>query len=49
LIKSRGRRWAEHVAHLGSLGNICKILVRKLEGEKHFEGLGVDERWILKT
>jgi hypothetical protein len=33
----------------GKFGKCMQNLVWELEGEKHLEGLGVDEKWILKT
>jgi hypothetical protein len=32
LIKSRGMRWAEHVAPMEEMRNACNILVGKLKG-----------------
>jgi hypothetical protein len=32
VIKSKGVRWVGHVAHMGEMRNIYKILVGKLEG-----------------
>jgi hypothetical protein len=34
--------WAENVAHREEKRKSCRILVRKLDGKKHFEGQGVD-------
>jgi hypothetical protein len=32
--------------HMGKIRNVCKILVRKLEGRHHSEDLGKDRRTI---
>jgi hypothetical protein len=34
MIKSRRMRWAEHVAFMEEMRNVCKISVGKPEGEK---------------
>jgi hypothetical protein len=34
VIKSRRKRWAEHVALMGDMINAYKILVRKPEGTR---------------
>jgi hypothetical protein len=34
VIKSRGMRWAEHVAFMGEIRNGYKILARKPEGKR---------------
>ena len=36
VIKSRRRRWAEDVAHMGERRCACRILVRKSEGMRPF-------------
>jgi len=36
VIKSRRRRWAEHVAHVGERRCACRVLVRKPEGIRPF-------------
>jgi hypothetical protein len=41
-------RWIEHVANLGKVRNICKRLVKKYEGKRILENIGVDGRIILK-
>jgi hypothetical protein len=47
-MKSRGMKWAEHVARMDEMRNAYKILVRKPEGRDHLENTGVDGRIILK-
>jgi hypothetical protein len=34
MIKSRGVRWAEHVARIGELRNVYKMLIIKSEGKR---------------
>jgi hypothetical protein len=34
IIKSRRIRWAGHVARMGEKRNMCRLLVRKLEGKR---------------
>jgi len=34
MIKSRGWQWASHVACMGEMRNLYKILVSKLEGKR---------------
>jgi hypothetical protein len=34
LIKSRGVRWAGHVAHMGEERKVCEVLVGKSEGKR---------------
>jgi hypothetical protein len=34
VIKSRKMRWAGHIAHMGEMRNVYKILLEKLEGKK---------------
>jgi hypothetical protein len=44
------KRWAVHVARLGKMTSVYKLLVEKPEGKDHFEDPGVDRRilrWIL--
>jgi hypothetical protein len=41
-------RWARHVEYMGEMRNAYKILVRKSEGKKQCEDLGVDGRIILE-
>jgi hypothetical protein len=38
MIKSRGIRFAGHVARAGKRKNVCRILVGKLEGKRQGEG-----------
>jgi hypothetical protein len=33
-IKSRRKRWAEHVAHMGEERNVYKVLMGKPEGKR---------------
>jgi hypothetical protein len=37
-IKSIVIMWAGHVVHMGDIGNRSKILIKKLEGKRLFEG-----------
>jgi hypothetical protein len=48
VIKSRGMRWAGHVAHMEEMRNVCSILVGNSEGKRPLENLGVDRRLILE-
>jgi hypothetical protein len=48
VIKSRGMRWVGHIANIGEMRNVYKILVRKPEGRDHVEDLGQDGRIILE-
>jgi len=41
-------RWARHVACMGAVRNVYKILVGKPEVKNCSDGLGVDERIILE-
>ena len=34
VIKSRRTRWAGHVARMGERRDVCRVLVRKLEGKR---------------
>jgi hypothetical protein len=43
LIKSRRIRWAGHVAHMGEMRNVYKILVENLKGDPN-----VDRKIILQ-
>jgi hypothetical protein len=43
-IKSRGMRWAGHVARMGEGRNVYRVLVGKPEEKNHLEGLDVDGR-----
>jgi hypothetical protein len=31
VIKSRRRRWVDHIAHMGVMRNVCNILIGKRE------------------
>jgi hypothetical protein len=50
LIKSRGVRWAGHVAHMGEERKVCEVLVGKPEGKRPpgrwEDGLRMDVREI---
>jgi hypothetical protein len=43
MIKSRRMRWAGHVAHMGEMRNVHKILVRKPERKRSFRSSS--HRW----
>jgi hypothetical protein len=45
-IKSRRIKWVGHVARMGEERGVCRVLVGKPEGEKHWGDLGVDG-WII--
>ena len=45
---SKAMRWAGHVARMENRRGAYKVLVKKPEGNKPPEGLGVDGRIILK-
>jgi hypothetical protein len=47
VIKSRGMRWARHVARMGEVRNVYTILNGNLKGKDHSEDLSVDGRLIL--
>jgi hypothetical protein len=47
-MKSRRMRWAEHVARMGAVRNVCKVLVGKLEERDYLGDIGIDGRIILK-
>jgi hypothetical protein len=34
MIKPRMMRWLEHVAHMGAIRNVCKILVGQPQGKR---------------
>jgi hypothetical protein len=42
MIKSRMMRWAEHVARMGEMRNVCSTLMGKSEGKKPLRKLGID-------
>jgi hypothetical protein len=44
IIKSRGMRWADHVAHMGVKRNACRLLVGKPEGKRP---LGRPSGWVI--
>jgi hypothetical protein len=48
VIKSRRIRWAEHVARMGEMRNVYKILIGKPEGRNHSEDLRVYGKIILQ-
>jgi hypothetical protein len=37
VIKLKGMKWVEHVAHLGEKRRACRVFVRKPEGKGQFE------------
>jgi hypothetical protein len=43
-IKSRGMRWAGHVARMGEGRNVYRVLVGEPKGKGHLEDQGVDGR-----
>jgi hypothetical protein len=43
-IKSMRMRWAGHVARMGEVRKVYRVLVGKLEGKYHLEDQGVDGR-----
>jgi len=48
VIKSRGKRWAEHVTHVDEKINAYCDLMGKPDGKSHLEDLDIDGRIILK-
>jgi hypothetical protein len=48
VIKSRKLRWTGHVARIRERRIAHRVSVGKLEGMRHLEVQGVDERIILK-
>jgi hypothetical protein len=48
MIKSRGMRWAEHVARMQEKRNAYRILVEKPEGKIPLEDQDVGGRIMLK-
>jgi hypothetical protein len=36
MIKSRRKRWAEFIAHMGEMGNVYRILIRKSKERRPF-------------
>jgi hypothetical protein len=47
-LKSRGMRWAGHLARMGEGRNMYRVLTGKPEGKDHLEDQGVDGRMGLK-
>jgi hypothetical protein len=47
MIKSRRMRWAVHVAHMGAMINLYKILATDFNRRDSFDYTGVDDRIIL--
>jgi hypothetical protein len=43
-IKSRRMRWAGHVARMGEVRNVYRVLVGKPEEKNHLENQGIDGR-----
>jgi hypothetical protein len=48
VIKSRGMRWAGHVARMGEGRCVYRVLVGKPEERDHLEDPGLDGRIILR-
>jgi hypothetical protein len=51
MIKSTRITWTGHVARVGEMRNVCKMMVGNLKGRDHSKDLGVDGRiseWFLK-
>ena len=48
VIKSRGIRWAEHVARVGDRKVVYSVVLGRPEGKSHLEDLGIDGRIILR-
>jgi hypothetical protein len=48
VIKSKGMRWAGHVARVGGRREPYRVLVGKPEGKRPLGRSGIDERIILK-
>ena len=49
VIKLRKARWREHVARTGQSRNANRNLLRKLEGQRPLEDLGIDGKNITKN
>jgi len=49
LIKSRWVRRAGYVAHMGTIRNDYKVLVKRPERRDHLKDLGVDGRILLNV
>jgi hypothetical protein len=41
-------RWAGHVARIGTVRGVCRVLVGKPEGMNHLEDPDIDKRIILR-
>ena len=48
VIKSRRMGWAEHVARMGEMRGVYRVLVGRPEGKSHLGDPGVDGRIILR-
>jgi hypothetical protein len=48
VIKSRKTKWAGHVALMGVVRNVYKIMSRNVKGRDHSEDIGVDGKIILE-
>jgi hypothetical protein len=48
VIKSRRMRWVGHVARMGDIRGVYRVLVEKPEGKRPLGNPGVDGRIILK-
>jgi hypothetical protein len=48
VIKSRRKRWAGHVAHMGERKDVYRVLVGKSEGKRPLERPSIDGRITLR-
>jgi hypothetical protein len=48
IMNARRMGWVGHIACMGKMRNVYKILVGKLEGRDHLEDLGTDGKIILE-
>jgi hypothetical protein len=48
VIQSRRMRWAGHVARMGEVRGVYRVLVGRLEGKRPLEDLGVGGRITLR-
>jgi hypothetical protein len=48
VIKSRKMSWAGHIACMGGMENVYKVLVGKPKRKNHSEDLGIDGKIILE-
>jgi hypothetical protein len=48
VIKSRRLRWSGHVAHMGEIRSVYRVLVGKPERKSHLEDPGIDGKIILR-